>query len=117
VNRVRSAAASKQNAARAASEEHRNESIGDFEVLSSLFDEIHRLTPSALPPCHQIRSRRFHQQMVVVCHENPSMHTPAGAAADLAKRFQEQSPVHIIPDDWFAVIPAVEQMINRAGEF
>jgi len=44
------------------------------------------------------------------------MHAPAGTQAHLAKRVQKRRPICVIPHNRFAMVAAVEKVIDRVRE-
>ena len=67
-------------------------------------------------PRHQIRLGRFHQDVVMIRHQNKGVHPPAGPLARLSQSAEETFPVAVIAKDRFLAISAVKEMISGAGE-
>jgi hypothetical protein len=52
----------------------------------------------------------------MVRHQNPGVHSPAGALTCLTKRREKNLPVAFIAKDWFPSVSPIEEMIDGACE-
>jgi hypothetical protein len=77
-------------------------------------DRIGRLKPAHARD--QVWLRRFHQQMVMIRHQDERVHTPTRALARLPERGQKLFPIRVIAEDCLLPITAIQQMVNRSGE-
>src|SRR5450432_1927265 len=66
---------------------------------------------------HQIRLWRLHQEMVVIAHQNVSVHSPAVALTDLPEAAKENFPILVVQEDCFPPIAPAQEMIERPFEF
>jgi hypothetical protein len=68
-------------------------------------------------PLHQIAFRSLNEQVVVVGHQNPGMHTPAGLLASFGQTLQKESPVIVIKKNRFPPIASCHEVIVGTGKF
>ena len=76
--------------------------------------------PSTPPPLHsrrQIRLGRFHQQVVMIAHQNKGMNPPARFGASLSEGLKEQAPILIVPINRLLMISPTHHMIHCSREF
>ncbi len=80
--------------------------------------EAHR--PRHLEPAHprdQVCLRRLQQEMVVVRHQYIGMNPPAGPRARLSESLQKTAPILVIPENRFAPVPTIQNVINGTFKF
>ncbi len=65
-----------------------------------------------LHACHQVWLRGLQQQMVMVAHQNISMHPPAGAPAGFRQCGEKPLPIIVVAKDRLAPVSAVEHGVN-----
>jgi hypothetical protein len=66
---------------------------------------------------HQIGVGGLQNQMVMVAHQAPGMHLPAGFLARFGQGFDQIVPVHIVQKNVFAPVAPAHHMIHGTGIF
>ena len=66
---------------------------------------------------HEVAPGRLDHQMKVIGHEAERMHLPAGLPAGFSQRVEEQHAIPLRPENGFAPVAAIHDVINRARIF
>jgi hypothetical protein len=74
---------------------------------------------SAQQPMHaldQVGIRGFDDQVKMVAHQTIGMHPPIGLLARFGQGLEEILPVHVVPIDVPAPVPAAHHMVDGPGK-
>ena len=100
---------------------HRDRLVPPLEQMPSLTVPcIEPLGVGALHPLHshhQIRFRRFQQEMIMVPQQRVRMHPPSRALADFAQRCQEHRAVGIPPEYLLQTVSPAHYVVDRPRIF